>query len=340
MAKEIYVGVNDKARKVKKAYVGIDGVAHKVLKVYVGDGNNKARLCWVSECNHPSFNVDYFWADDCEYCEATATCTECGYQEFETDYYPEFRVYEEPTCTEDGRGDYGANFSNELFESGACPDWHTIEALGHDMSGWVCDDSYHFCSNTCQRNGCSYGETFNHPLTELANTTFSIEYYDTHACLWIESWGYEGAYISSAGSPTDNWWDDGDTLVEFYEAGDCYINIGWDCPNCGASMSCQIDFEIQQAPEPEFDITWFGEVYQLNVYIPYGNCHEVEMSLTWDTSTGYVGSESLVASDGPICFPVTATQGDYVDIYWRTDGYDSSGGWCCMRNSGNTRLYF
>lgn len=46
MAKGIYVGVDNIARKVKKMYVGVDGVAHKVKKVYVGDENGKARLAW------------------------------------------------------------------------------------------------------------------------------------------------------------------------------------------------------------------------------------------------------------------------------------------------------
>lgn len=48
MAKEIYIGVNNIANKVKKIYVGVDGVAKKIKKVYVGDANGKARLCFSS----------------------------------------------------------------------------------------------------------------------------------------------------------------------------------------------------------------------------------------------------------------------------------------------------
>lgn len=48
MAKSIYVGVGDKARKVKKLYVGVNNVARKVKKVYVGDANGKARLCYIN----------------------------------------------------------------------------------------------------------------------------------------------------------------------------------------------------------------------------------------------------------------------------------------------------
>lgn len=45
MAKGAYIGVDGKARKIKKAYIGVDGKARKIKKVYVGV-NGKARLCW------------------------------------------------------------------------------------------------------------------------------------------------------------------------------------------------------------------------------------------------------------------------------------------------------
>ena len=48
MAKAVYVGVNSKARKMKKAYVGISGKARKVKKMYIGVGG-KARLCYSAE---------------------------------------------------------------------------------------------------------------------------------------------------------------------------------------------------------------------------------------------------------------------------------------------------
>ena len=46
MAKNIYVGVGGKARKVKQLYVGVAGKARKVKKVYVGVGG-KARLVYA-----------------------------------------------------------------------------------------------------------------------------------------------------------------------------------------------------------------------------------------------------------------------------------------------------
>ena len=48
MAKAVYVGVNSKARKMKKAYIGIGGKARKVKKMYIGVGG-KARLCYSAE---------------------------------------------------------------------------------------------------------------------------------------------------------------------------------------------------------------------------------------------------------------------------------------------------
>ena len=48
MAKAVYVGVDSKARKMRKAYVGIGGKARKVKKMYIGVGG-KARLCYSAE---------------------------------------------------------------------------------------------------------------------------------------------------------------------------------------------------------------------------------------------------------------------------------------------------
>ena len=48
MAKAMYIGVDSKARKVKKMYVGVDGKARKVKKAYIGvDG--KARCFYKTE---------------------------------------------------------------------------------------------------------------------------------------------------------------------------------------------------------------------------------------------------------------------------------------------------
>ena len=49
MSKGSYIGVSDKARKVKSIYVGVDGKARKIKKAYIGDANGKARLCWSGE---------------------------------------------------------------------------------------------------------------------------------------------------------------------------------------------------------------------------------------------------------------------------------------------------
>lgn len=48
MAKQIYVGVNNVARKVTNAYVGVNGVARKIKKAYVGV-NDIAQLFYEAE---------------------------------------------------------------------------------------------------------------------------------------------------------------------------------------------------------------------------------------------------------------------------------------------------
>lgn len=48
MAKKIYLGIDDVARKIKKSYCGIDDVARKVKKAYIGIGG-VARPCMSSE---------------------------------------------------------------------------------------------------------------------------------------------------------------------------------------------------------------------------------------------------------------------------------------------------
>ena len=55
MSKNLFVGVDGKARKAKEFYVGVDGKARKIAKAYIGDENGKARLFWEKE-NTP---VDY-----------------------------------------------------------------------------------------------------------------------------------------------------------------------------------------------------------------------------------------------------------------------------------------
>lgn len=42
----MFIGVDSKARKVKKVFTGVDGKARAVKKVYIGDESGKARLVW------------------------------------------------------------------------------------------------------------------------------------------------------------------------------------------------------------------------------------------------------------------------------------------------------
>lgn len=60
----VYIGdSNSKARKIKSAFVGIDGKARKIKKIYVGDSNGKARLAWQSivEAGSVKFTSSTTW---------------------------------------------------------------------------------------------------------------------------------------------------------------------------------------------------------------------------------------------------------------------------------------
>lgn len=49
MSKNLFIGVDGKARKAKEFYVGVDGKARKIAKAYIGDENGKARPFWEKE---------------------------------------------------------------------------------------------------------------------------------------------------------------------------------------------------------------------------------------------------------------------------------------------------
>lgn len=93
MAKGIYVGVNDIARKVKKIYVGIDGVARKVKKAYIGV-NGIAQEFYSAETLVP-FTSNIFprsWVESSDYLSATAN-----------DKYGEWRIVAQSSYSEANR---------------------------------------------------------------------------------------------------------------------------------------------------------------------------------------------------------------------------------------------
>lgn len=67
MTQSIYVGVDNKARKVKSLYVGVDNKARKVKKVYIGDTNGKAQLCYTDSLVSGNIAVkveDYYTSNE------------------------------------------------------------------------------------------------------------------------------------------------------------------------------------------------------------------------------------------------------------------------------------
>lgn len=63
MSKNLFVGIDDKARKAKEMYIGINGKARKVVKAYIGDENGKARPYWEKETT-PITNFLEFVSDN------------------------------------------------------------------------------------------------------------------------------------------------------------------------------------------------------------------------------------------------------------------------------------
>ena len=59
MSKNLFVGVDGKARKTKEFYVGVNGKAHRIVKAYIGDENGKARLFWDNESNIAENSLEF-----------------------------------------------------------------------------------------------------------------------------------------------------------------------------------------------------------------------------------------------------------------------------------------
>ena len=74
MAKGIYVGVDSKARKVKKAYIGVAGISRKIKKGYIGV-NGRAQQFYSAETLMPfsSNPAPTSWTSGSDGLTATAT---------------------------------------------------------------------------------------------------------------------------------------------------------------------------------------------------------------------------------------------------------------------------
>ena len=59
MSKNLFIGVDGKARKAKEFYVGVNGKAHRIIKAYIGDENGKARPFWEKESNIAENSLEF-----------------------------------------------------------------------------------------------------------------------------------------------------------------------------------------------------------------------------------------------------------------------------------------
>ena len=63
MSKNLFVGVDEKARKAKEFYVGVNGKARRIVKAYIGDENGKARPFWEKESNIAENSLEFVGDD-------------------------------------------------------------------------------------------------------------------------------------------------------------------------------------------------------------------------------------------------------------------------------------
>lgn len=156
-----YIGVDGVAQRLSSIYIGdSNGKASKVKRIYIGNSDNRAS---VLACIEHDYESTYSYSSSHEYCDGTATCKICKDQITET-ATGSYRLHNSPTCTEEGDYDYTYTWRNPLFaERTSCPDYHTIEALGHDMSDWLviteptCTEEG-LERKRCVRPNCNYDE--------------------------------------------------------------------------------------------------------------------------------------------------------------------------------------
>lgn len=106
MAKNGYVSVDGKARKIGKYFVGDEnGVARKVTKAYIGDENGKARLCYVAHVHNYAI-VTYQKIDSSQH-KTTLAC-DCGSYMYR---------YDDHTCIDDYSKVSSYNASGHKYKS-------------------------------------------------------------------------------------------------------------------------------------------------------------------------------------------------------------------------------
>lgn len=88
MAKGMYIGIDNIARKIKEQYIGVNNVARKVTKGYIGV-NNVARLCFAAGCSHENTGKNDGWTGWHEYDDTyhVRDCLTCGEVEYEEHTY-------------------------------------------------------------------------------------------------------------------------------------------------------------------------------------------------------------------------------------------------------------
>ena len=152
----------------------VDPDNHTGVEVYGGTENSHTQYncCGlITSAIHAYGNPSYNWNNSHTKCTASAVC-DCGYKIAETSNATQNSHYA-GTCKEQEKWDYKVYFSNSLFSSQACPDWHygstdpsnhtgTASITGYTKIGdyvatHTVNYKYSCCGNTYSTSeGCDY----------------------------------------------------------------------------------------------------------------------------------------------------------------------------------------
>lgn len=164
MAKKTYIGVGDKAKKVKKIYVGVGGKARRVKKAYVGV-NGVAKLVYTAECVWG--DTTYTWNSSNSSCTATRQCVDCGITETANATITSAEKTA-ATCIAKGTTRYTATFAS-AYSSWTSTQTKDVQDIAIDSSNhsagwntptysWTSDYSKCTATRTC-KNDTSHKET-------------------------------------------------------------------------------------------------------------------------------------------------------------------------------------
>lgn len=150
MGRNMYIGVNDTAKRVKKIYIGVGDKAKKVLKGYIGVGG-KAKLFFSSECEIHTWDYP---TDEYGNSNDHGTCSVCGFECSKPELTSSFTPYDvtdhwhNTACDicDFGRGD----LEKHEWNNGICDRCKYV--CKHEWNNGVCNICDYECTNHDWKN--------------------------------------------------------------------------------------------------------------------------------------------------------------------------------------------